>query len=376
MDERNMQMDFRKIYLVVIAGCFCITTFADTKNEYINNRNSFHIEGLYLQPDSNNLKYAVFVAGNQPYKQSWHNQTVNPGYSPGFEVGINYAFQQTPYNVSADRMHVGTSDSSSMQASDNIDISTVQFVAPPYDVGPAVFGIKRATSTVTSNFNSIDLDLGRIFAYDSHLKGRVFAGLNILNIKQNISTTFSDYRGSPEIPDQAYGLPADPAFYFTTKNSSDYLGVGPNLGLNIQYQANNGLGIVGEFVGALTVGTISSQDNFISASKRLNDLGINPSQQEITVPNATQFVPGLDSKLGLFYSRTMHDMDFTIEAGYRFAYYFNAISTISPDTLVQPGLDATIPEFATGTMAINSTTTSNSPYSLQGPYLNLTVAFG
>jgi hypothetical protein len=51
----------------------------------------------------------------------------------------------------------------------------------------------------------------------------------------------------------------------------------------------------------------------------------------------------------------------------------DAISAISPDTLVQAGDDPAIPEFATGTMAINSTTSTNSPFSLNGPYLSLTI---
>jgi hypothetical protein len=53
--------------------------------------------------------------------------------------------------------------------------------------------------------------------------------------------------------------------------------------------------------------------------------------------------------------------DCTIEAGYRFAYYMNAISEISPETLVQAGDNPGIPEFSTGTMAINSTTSTSSP---------------
>ena len=366
-------MDCRNVLRVMccLTISLCPPVFADSPN----NKTNFHIEGLYLQPNSNNLKYAVFVSGNQPYQQSWHNKSINPGYSPAFELGFDYAIHESSYNVSIDWLHANTSDSGSAQASQNTDVATVQFVAPPYDVGPAVFGIKRADSNVKSNLNNVNLDVGKVFEYGAELKGRVFTGISILNISQKLTTTFSDYAGSPEIPGQAYALPADPDFYFTSKNTSDYNGVGPNVGVYLQYENSYGFGVAAQFTGALTVGSISAKDKFTSASHRLIALGMNPSQQEITTPNTIQFVPSFDGKIGVLYDHAWSTISTTIEAGYRFTYYINAISTISPDTLVQAGDDPAIPEFSTGTMAINSTTSTNGPFSLSGPYLNLMVNF-
>jgi hypothetical protein len=302
------------IFFGFIIAVLCSSVFARSTNP------NFHLDLLYLQPNSNNLKYAVFVSGNQPYSQSWHDQSINPGYSPAFDLGFNYPLWQSAYHFSVDWLHAGTSDSSAAQASENTDVATVEFVAPPYDVGPAVFGIKRADSTVKSNFNSVGINLGRMFEYSEHISGKVFGGINILNISQNLTTIFSDYAGSPEIPGQAYALPADPDFNFTTKNTSDYLGVGPNLGFGIQYESSNGLGVFGQFSGSLTVGSLSAQDNFTSTSKRLIDLGLSPSSQSITTPNTSQFVPGFDSKVGVLYNHTWNKVGMAIEGGYRFIY--------------------------------------------------------
>ncbi|MBA3662024.1 MAG: hypothetical protein H0W64_09860 [Gammaproteobacteria bacterium] len=87
-----------------------------------------------------------------------------------------------------------------------------------------------------------------------------------------------------------------------------------------------------------------------------------------------QVVPGFDSKHGLPYNRIWGNLDFTLEAGYRFAYYINAIAIIQLGTLVQAKLGTLQPELATGTMAINSTDSRYSPFTLNGPYLNLTIA--
>lgn len=372
-------MDFGKalkLLSILILNCVSNTVFAEIEPRISTNTSkmSFHINALFLQPSSNNLKYAVFVSGNQPFSQSWHNQSITTDYSPGFELGGMYDFSQSPYNLSIDWLYLNTNDSGSKQASENTDPTTVEFVAPPYDVGPAVFGIKRADSTVNFNFNSIGFNIGRTFEYSSNVKARIFGGINVLRINQALTTTFSDYAGSPQILSQAYPLPADPNFYFKTKNTSQYLGAGPDVGINVRYQANNGFGLVGQFTGILTAGSMSVKDKFTSASSRLMALGITTSHQELTAPSMTQVVPGLDSKLGLIYNHSWFNCyNFTMELGYRFAYFINAISEVNPDTLVQAKLDVLQPEFATGTMAINSTDSRYSAFSVNGPYLDFTL---
>lgn len=351
-------------------------TYANLNHSLFYNKPGFHIAALYLKPNSNNLKYAVFVSGNQPLHQSWHNQMINPGYSPALELGVNYGLPQSDYTVIADWLYLNASDSNSKQAAPGTAIATVQFVAPPYDVGPAVFSIKKASSTVNNNFSSVLLNMGRLFTYAPGVEVNFFGGLNVLKLDQTLRTVFSDNAGSPIIPGQAYPLPPDPRFRFQTKNTSDYLGIGPDFGVNIQYQSPYGLGVAGQLLATLTAGSISANDNFTSTSARLLALGVATSHQAITTPNTVQVVPGLDSRLGVFFNHAWNNcVDMSIEVGYRFAYYQNIISQISPDTLVQAGLDDTIPEFATGTMAINSTTSSYSPFSMQGLYLDLEFNF-
>lgn len=377
-------MDFSKVLKVFYSSmlcCVCANLFADLpkeiptcRNIFCNSKISFHINALFLNPDSNNLKYAVFVSGDQPLHQSWHNQAIKPNYSPAFEAGLLVGLPQSDYDISLDWLYLNTNDSDSKQASERVDPLTVEFVAPSYDVGPAVFGIKRADSTVNFNFNSVLLNVGRVFDYCPNVHVRIFGGVHVLRINQTLTTTFSDYAGSPPILTQAYGLPPDPLFNFKTQNTSRYLGAGPDLGINVQYKAFNGFGITGQFLGSLTAGSIRTNDAFTSTSSQLMAQGIAVSQQSITAPNRVQVVPGYDAKAGLFYNYCWcHFGDLMVEAGYRFAYYANAISVVNPGTLVQAELDTRQPEFVTGTMAINSTDARYSPFSLNGPYINLTL---
>lgn len=344
------------------------------KTSFNANQSSVLVGLLYLQPSSNNLTYATFVSGQQPYYQSWHYQAIDPDFSPAFELGLNYAVPETLYSAALDWVHLNSKDRSFKQASTNTDLSTVEFVAPPYEMSPPVFGIKRVDSQATFGFDNILLNAGRLFEYGAHTHAKFFGGVNILRVNQTVTTVFSDYAGSPATA-YSYALPPDPAFSFQTQNVSKYLGAGPDLGLNVEYQMSSGFGFVGQVLGSLTAGSIRTQDNFTSTSARLNALGIGVSHQEITAPNATEIVPGADGRLGVFYHYQKPDMmHFTLEAGYRMAAYMNAISTVEPGTLVQPGTVTATPEFSTGTMAIVSTHAITRPFNFSGPYLNLKLA--
>jgi hypothetical protein len=349
------------------------TLTAPQLSPWNQNRSYFYISALYVKPDSDNLKYGTFVWGIQPYKQSWHYLATDPIYHPAFELGFNYAICNTPYSTGLFWTHINSNDSSHQQAAQGTDVTTVQFVAPPFEMSPPVFGIKSVNNKVNFAFDNILLNASRLFEIGSHVKARVFGGLSILNLNQTIETTFGDYAGATATP-YSYPLPPDPLFSFQLKNVSKYLGIGPDVGLSVNYKTSSGFGLLGEFMGSLTTGRIRTRDIFTSTSTRLVNQGIGISQQQITAPNATQIVVGADSKLGVFYSYDkLRYANFTVELGYRMATFLNAISMVAPNTLVQPGTVVVTPEFSTGTMAIVSTNATLHPFSFSGPFLNAKI---
>ncbi|MES2218245.1 MAG: Lpg1974 family pore-forming outer membrane protein [Pseudomonadota bacterium] len=375
--------NFLRISLASLLVCYASagqadTTWLQTKlfNNSSNEINKSSVYGglLYLRPYSNNLKYATFVSGEQPYSQSWHYQEINPSYHPSFELGINYAIPHTLYSLSASWLYLDSNDSSSKQADPARVLPTVEFVGPPYEMSPPVFGIKRVNSSVNFNFNSILLNGAKIIEFGNNIQTKVFGGISFLKLNQTIDTVFSDYEGATITP-YSYPLPADPSFSFETQNVSKYFGAGPDFGLSMRYRSSCGLGLMGEFLGMLTAGTIQAQDNFTSTSARLTLVGIGTSHQEITTPNVTQVVMGADGKLGIFYTYIGKNIpEFTVEVGYRIASYLNAISSINPNTLVQPGLVVGTPEFSTGTMAIVSTNALSHSFNYNGPFINFKLA--
>ena len=330
---------------------------------------------LYLKPMSNNHTYAYYVAGTQPIFQDWHAQAVNPAYASAFELGLQYNFKETPFSAAVDWIHLSSSDSASVQGNQTLNLANIAFVAPPFEMSPPVFGIRHAAAQLNYTYDNVTTNLEKIIDVSGFMKAKVVGGLNILRLKQSISTTFSDFVGTLAT-DYSYALPPDPSFSFKIQSISEFMGVGPDLGLTGQLDIFKGLSIVGAAFGSLNVGITSVQENFTSTSAELTRSGVGVSQQQVTTPNKTQVVPGFDGKLGLLYQFSGHHLsNLSLEGGYRVITYMNAISTTNPQTLVQPGTYIITPEFSTGTMAIVSMDQQDRPFNLNGPYLTLKVNF-
>ncbi len=183
-----------------------------------------YAEALFIKPTSDNLKYAVFVSGTQPYYQSWHYQAIKPDYTPAFEIGLNAFFSnQTPglSHLAANWIHLDSHDTGAKQASQNTDLETIEFVGPVYEMSPPVFAIKRVNSQVDFGFDSILLNLNKQFEVGTRLKGNFFGGVNILHVAQTLTIIFSDNVGVPGTA-YSYALPPDPSFSFKTQNISNY----------------------------------------------------------------------------------------------------------------------------------------------------------
>lgn len=364
-------MMFSRGSLGSIALCFSMFAHAGT----MAGIPLFEITGswLYLKPMSNNHTYAYYVAGEQPYSQSWHAQSVNPSYSSAFELDFFYHFPESLLNANVDWIHLDTSDSASKRGNQSTDFATVAFVGPTFNMGPQVFGIRRADAELRYDYDDVAINLEKIFVLSEEwLSAKIMGGVNSLYLRQSLSTTFSDFVGATT--PLTFPLPADPNFSFNIHSVSKFMGAGPDLGLHGQLNLFKGLSIIGTGFVSLNVGSTSVQENFQSTSTELINNGIAISKQQITTPNKTQVVPGFDGKLGLMYQiKNKWISDFRVEGGYRVITYMNAISTTTPQTMVDTGT-GNLPNFSTGTMGIVSAAQQDRPFNLNGPYLALRLS--
>lgn len=364
-------MMFKRVTLGLIAlGC-SIFAYAGAMGSI----NRFEVSGawLYLKPMSNNHTYAYYVAGTQPFSQSWHAQSVNPSYSSAFELGLLYHFPESSLNTSVDWIHLDTSDSANKLGNQSTNFATVAFVGPTFNMGPQVFGIRRADAELKYNYDDVAINIEKLFVLSEEwLSVKIMAGVNILYLRQSLSTTFGDFVGATT--PLTFPLPADPNFSFNIHSISKFTGAGPDLGLHGQLKIFKGLSIIGSASGSLNVGTTSVQENFESTSTELMQNGIAVSKQQITTPDKTQVVPGVDCKLALMYQiKNQWTSDFRVEGGYRVITYMNAISTTAPQTMVDTGT-GNLPNFSTGTMGIVSADQQDRPFNLNGPYVALKLS--
>lgn len=378
--KMRIDMYLKKIILsIALLGTTIVYANTETNNTLTDiNTHQLAVDlgWLYLKPMSNNHTYAYYVAGTQPDYQNWHAQSVNPDHSSALELGLQYTLKENQLNFAIDWLHLNSHDSASVDGNQTVNLANIEFTGPPFEMSPPVFGIRHADAKLTYHFEDIALNLEKILETPKWMKAKVIPGINVLYLKQNLTSKFSDLVGSEPTP-YTYPLLPDPSFSFQIQAISKFIGLGPSLGVNGQIEIMPGLSLIGTAIGSLNVGTISVQENFTSTSARLTREGIGVSKQQITVPNKTQIVPGFDGKLGLLYQLKdiYHSTSINIEAGYRLISYINAISTINPQTLVQPGDNPDVPEFSTGTMAIVSMEQQDRPFNMNGPYVEIGFEF-
>jgi Legionella pneumophila major outer membrane protein precursor len=130
-------------------------------------------------------------------------------------------------------------------------------------------------------YDSVKFDGGHTFCADCPFQVRVFGGVEVARISQNLTGNFQSLDGAAS---EGYST------------NSLFTGVGPRLGLKGQYDLGN-FQFIGEFAGAGLIGKSQSRINFATTSPTL--VGNN---QYLSSPSATQVIPSVDAKLATAYS--------------------------------------------------------------------------
>jgi hypothetical protein len=215
-------------------------------------------------------------------------------------------------------------------------------VGPPYLIGPESALYKIGHGAVQSDYDAVNLDGGHTFCAECPFQLRVFGGVEVARIGQNLSGLFQSPDGTASNG------------YTTT---SLFTGAGPRLGLKGQYDIGN-FQFIGEVAGAGLIGTSQSRINFTTNSPAA---GLN--NQSLTSPNATQVIPSIDARLATAYSFPASTYgQFRIELGYKAAVYFDAVSQYSltqvPTSLMLPPVGV----FLATAQHLQSNFTTQGPY--------------
>jgi Legionella pneumophila major outer membrane protein precursor len=261
----------------------------------------FEISGslLYLQPGAGDLDYGTLTSPLPVASPDWSNQSLKPGFSPAFDVGVRYIANASD-DIELNWTHLDTATGASVAA------SPTQMVGPPYLTGPESIFYSNGNGTVNFHYDAVNLDGGHAFCAECPFQLRAFGGVEFARIGQDVGGLFQSAAG------------VDSSGY---TNHSLFTGVGPRLGLKGQY-AFGDVQLIGEAAAAGLIGTAKSRIDFTT-----NTAVVGLNNQALTSPDATQLIPSVDARLAAAYTFPPGDYGrFRLELGYQAAIYFNAIS--------------------------------------------------
>jgi hypothetical protein len=273
----------------------------------------FNASLLFLQPGAGDLEYGTLVSPLPALSPHWNNESLTPKFSPAFRIGARY--MPDPSNdIELNWTHLNNTTNGSFSAVGS------QMVGPPYLIGPESGMYSLANGNVKFAYDSVKFDGGHTFCADCSFQLRVFGGVEVARIGQDLTGLFQS-------PDGA-------ASNGYTTNSL-FTGAGPRLGLKGQYDLNN-VQFIGEFAAAGLIGTSQSRINITTTSPTL--VG---NSQYLSSPNATQVIPSIDARLATAYSFPATDYGkFRIELGWQASVYFDAVSQYSltqvPTAIILP----------------------------------------
>jgi hypothetical protein len=291
--------------------------------------------GYALRPSSNDEDYAVVgptfgtIALPTTTSLTYDVQSVDPDYDWAFAVMLGYIFPCSGNDIRASWIHFDNSDTTSTVA------DGVHFVVGPiWGASFAQSGgfspFTTASATEDFKYDAVDLDVGQFVNMGTRLQARLFAGLRYAHIERNLDDTFNAAAATPA------GTVLPPAF-LTEEYDSKFDGIGPLFGVDTSYHLGYCFGLVAHADLALLVGTVKTSDTFTQSDITLSETVLGTTTTSISADDLTRVVPGFDGKLGLdwtypfTYGCNCDEGEFSIEAGYQWTYYIDAVDRLEPD---------------------------------------------
>lgn len=345
-------------FSVITLALSCSAAYASDDANVIPTQQSgfaLSITGLYLQPSASNLQYAIYTTPLPLPSPNWYQQTIAPNYSGAFDLGLQYNLMNGKENVKFDWLHLRSSDSDGANSSGHTS------VGPIYYFGPTEQFLLNtgANSTVIFNVDNGNLVFGHLVNLTNNIQLEPFMGLSVAYLKQDIN---DNYWGT----DPVYG-----PYTHNVETKSSFTGFGPRLGLDGSYFITNHFAVTESIASDLLVGSLNYSTNFISWTGYTGGSAAHnntPTRTSMANQVLHRFVPEVDAKVAMLYKVPMKSSELTMQAGYMFADYINAINQVLPSTLVAGSWEA-------GSVAIVTQSQQQSSLALDGPFVSLSWKF-
>lgn len=267
----------------------------------------FGIQALYLKPLLGNTRTFTDTNLLNPGK---NYQTINPKWGWGYHLEGAYYFS-SGNDVRIDWTHydVNTGDS-------------------PSFTGFSPLGAAPTTINQSNRFDQVNLVMGQEINFAMFKNARFYGGLQYANIHNDHT-----YNYQPNQLAQFFDIAGS-----RQSNNADFNGLGPVIGLDLNYGLTSALSITADGNASLLYGTARNNVGF--SLLPIRDVVSNAYGSQKAV------VPGVSGKLGLNYAYAMSQGLLNLSGGYQVVNYFRPLTVVFP-------------------------TTTSSDYALYGPYVGL-----
>jgi hypothetical protein len=281
---------------------------------------AFGAQALYLKPSFSGYGYyGSTVAGNS---ETYNSNPNNWGW--GFKLEGAYYFN-TGNDLNLNWYH--------FDHTTNTSATSVSFFAP-LDLGLTT--LTSVSASAQPKWDAVNLEFGQLAHFGEFKNIRFHGGVEWARVETNLnaSGTVTSVGG--------VAVAAAPG---SVSSNLKFDGFGPRIGADYAYNWGNGLAMYANGASSLLVGSqkfndsVTSTTLFGAATPTFTRSG-----------SATYIVPELEAKLGLTYTYAMAQGDLSLDVGWMWVNYFNALH------------DAT----AAG---LGDTRTTN--FAVQGPYIGL-----
>ena len=268
----------------------------------------FGAQALYLKPSYNGLGQfglgaiqttPTAVAGTTTVN-TFNNANNSGNWGWGFKLEGSYHFR-TGNDLNLNWYHLGTTQ----DRSDALATGTTYVSNFPATGGFTALAANQASGQLKTKWDAVNLEFGQLAHFGELENIRFHGGVQYSYINPSVNAALRD---------------STTTGYELQSSSLKYNGFGPRVGADFAYGWGNGLGMYANTASALLVGT----QKFTQSALNVTPAGVQESDN--FHGSSTQIVPDLEAKLGLTYTYAMAQGDLSLDVGWMWVNYFNALA--------------------------------------------------
>ena len=266
---------------------------------------------LYLQPSSN----AGLLGQTTLTAQNGSAATFgsNPQWGWGFQLEGSYHYS-TGNDFNLNWYHYRKSNSKAF-----VGPYTATNVVNPLSTSTSTsFTLNSLDATGNTSWDQVNMEFGQHVDFGENKFARFHGGMNFSRVGLNSTLVYS--------------VTTTGTTAFNDSSSSVYNGFGPRAGMDLTYDWGNGLSVYADGALSVLAGTTKNSRTATQTSTTVFT-GISSN-------SAANVVGELDAKLGVMYTYAMAQGDLSLDLGWVFADYLNALKSTDTNTLAVANTDS------------------------------------